>query len=144
MYTWLLNAAYVFVSDSDLAVLLIRILFARAVLADSLLWQFFYNLIYNSLKHGQKVTQIRVYYKKGKDQLKLIYEDNGVGISADEKEKIFMECYGRGKGYGLYLIRKMCEVYGWSITETGEHGKCAQFTMTIPKMGKNKKLAYFL
>ena len=114
------------------------------VLADSLLWQLFYNLIDNSLKHGEKVTQIRVYYEEGKDQLKLIYEDNGVGIPKTEKEKIFMERYGKGTGYGLYLIRKMCEVYGWAIAETGKRGKGAQFTMTIPKMGESKKFAYIL
>ncbi len=61
-----------------------------AVLADSLLRQLFYNLIHNSLKHGEKVTRIRVYYEEdGKDTLKLVYEDNGVGIPKPEKEKIF-------------------------------------------------------
>ena len=50
--------------------------------------------------------KIRVYYKEGKDQLKLIYEDNGVGISEADKEKIFEEGYGKGTGYGLYLIKK--------------------------------------
>jgi signal transduction histidine kinase len=103
------------------------------VMADSLLRQMFYNLIDNSLKHGEKVTQIRVHYKKEADKLKLIYEDNGVGIPDNEKKKIFEEGYGKGTGYGLYLIEKTCEVYGWSIQETGEFGKGAQFTITIPK-----------
>jgi len=39
-------------------------------------------------------------------------------------------------GYGLYLIRKMCKVYGWTIRETGKHGRGAQFTITIPKKNK--------
>jgi len=77
-----------------------------SVLADSLLRQVFYNLIDDSLKHGEKVTQIKVYYKKEKESLKLIYEDDGVGIPEDEKEKIFREGYGKGTGYGLYLIKK--------------------------------------
>jgi len=113
------------------------------VLADSLLRQLFYNLIDNSLKYGEKVSRIRVYYEEvGKDKLKLVYEDNGVGISVAEKKKIFKEGYGKGTGYGLYLIRKMCEVYGWTIQETGKRGKGAQFTMTIPKMGENGKINY--
>jgi PAS domain S-box-containing protein len=114
------------------------------VLADSLLRQLFYNLIDNSLKYGEKVSQIRVYYEEGEDQLKLIYEDNGIGIPKDEKEKIFRERYGKGTGYGLYLIRKICEAYGWTIIETGKCGEGVQFTMTIPKMDENKKLAYKL
>jgi signal transduction histidine kinase len=83
------------------------------VLADSLLRQLFYNLIDNSLKHGQKTTRIRVYYQKtGKGSLKLVYEDYGVGIPAVEKPKLFREGYStRGStGYGLYLIKKIMEV----------------------------------
>jgi PAS domain S-box-containing protein len=105
-----------------------------AVLADSLLRQLFYNMIDNSLKYGEKVSQIRVYYEEsGKDKLKLVYEDDGAGIPKAEKEKIFEESYGKGTGYGLYLIKKTCEVYGWTIRETGKPGKGAQFTITIPK-----------
>jgi len=110
------------------------------VQADSLLRQLFYNLIHNSLKHGQKVSQIRVFYREnGKDQLELVYEDNGVGITKGEKEKIFEERYGNRTGHGLYVIKKICEVYGWSIKETGEHGKSAQFTIALPKINTIKK-----
>jgi PAS domain S-box-containing protein len=113
------------------------------VLADSLLRQLFYNLIDNSLRHGKKVSKIRIYYYTlENDQLKLIYEDNGVGIPKAEKEKIFKEGYGKGTGYGLYLIKKMCEVYGWTIQEKGQPGKGAKFTITIPKKGKSKKDNY--
>jgi signal transduction histidine kinase len=57
------------------------------VLADSLLRQLFYNLIHNSLRYGEKLSQIRIYYEVEDDQLKLIYEDDGVGIPEHEKEK---------------------------------------------------------
>ena len=105
------------------------------VLADSLLRQLFYNLIDDSLKYGEKLTQIRVRYEEFEDKLKLIYEDDGVGISRDAKSKLFNEGFttGKGSGYGLYLIRRIMEVYGWTISETGTHGKGAQFTINIPK-----------
>jgi PAS domain S-box-containing protein len=115
------------------------------VLADSLLRQIFYNLIDNSLKYGERVKKITVHYEKiGRNQLKLIYEDDGVGIPKNEKEMIFKEGYGKGTGYGLYLIRKICEVYGWTIQETSEHGKGAQFTMTLPKINKSGKINWEL
>jgi signal transduction histidine kinase len=82
------------------------------------------------------------YEEAGKNELKLIYEDNGVGLSNAEKDKIFEEGYGKGTGYGLYLIRKMCEVYGWTIQETGRQGKGAQFTITVPKMNREGKISY--
>lgn len=114
------------------------------VLADSLLRQLFYNLIDNTLWHGQMVTQIKVHCKEEKDCLKLVYEDNGVGVPENEKELIFKEGYGKSTGYGLYLIRNICKAYGWSIKETGEPGKGAQFTMTIPKREKDGKPSYKL
>jgi len=115
------------------------------VMADSLLRQLFYNLIDNTLKYGEKVSQIRVYHEEvEKDQLKLVYEDDGVGIPEDEKEKIFKEGYGKSTGYGLYLIKKICEVYGCTIQETGKLGKGAQFTMIIPKTNKNGKISYII
>ena len=112
------------------------------VMADSLLRQLFYNLIDDTLKHGEKASQIRVYYKEGEDQLKLVYEDDGIGIPENEKEIIFKEGYGKGTGYGLYLITKICQTYGWTIQETGVPGEGAQFTMTIPKTNKNGKILY--
>ena len=114
------------------------------VLADSMLRLLFYNLIDNSLKYGKKLVQIKVSYKTGKDHLTLIYGDDGVGIPKTEKQKIFHEGYGRGTGYGLYLIQKICEIYGWSIKETGKEGKGAHFTITIPQVNEHGKELYQL
>jgi signal transduction histidine kinase len=116
------------------------------VIADSLLRQLFYNLIDDSLKYGEKLTQIRVRYEEFEDKLKLIYEDDGVGIPCDAKSKLFTEGFttGKGSGYGLYLIRRITEVYGWTISETGTHGKGAQFTIDIPKAKPDGRQNYKL
>ncbi len=114
------------------------------VLADSLLAQIFSNLMDNSVKHGERVNKISIKCNTGKDCLKLVYEDNGVGISNAEKEKIFREGYGKDTGYGLWLVKKMCEVYGWCIRETGKQNKGAQFTLTIPKTNKSGQIGYRL
>jgi PAS domain S-box-containing protein len=113
-----------------------------SLLADSLLTQLFYNLIDNSLKHGEKVTKIRVHYEKAdQDELIVVFEDDGVGISAENKPKLFKEGFSTGgsSGHGLFLMRKMMSVYGWSIQENGELGKGAKFTMTIPRINQNGK-----
>jgi PAS domain S-box-containing protein len=114
------------------------------VLADSLLRQMFYNLIDNTLKYGEKTSVIRVHYEEEKDQLKLVYEDDGVGITDEVRANLFQEGYGKGTGYGLYLIQRICEAYGWRIQETGSHGEGARFTMTMPKKGKDGKECYKL
>jgi PAS domain S-box-containing protein len=104
------------------------------VTADSLLKQLFYNLLDNSLEHGEKVTQIRLHFTKEKDGVRLFYEDNGAGIPEAYKLKLFHEGFTTGKstGLGLFLIKKMVEVYGWTIAEEGEYGKGAKFVITIP------------
>jgi PAS domain S-box-containing protein len=114
------------------------------VLADSLLRQLFYNLIDNTLKYGKKTRRIRVHYKEEKNQLKLIYEDDGVGIPNDIKSHLFQKGYGTGTGYGLYLIKRICEAYGWTIEETGKEGQGAQFTIIIPKENKDGKKGYVI
>jgi len=106
------------------------------VLADSLLSQLFYNLIDNSLKYGEKTQQIKIYYKTSSaDQLEIVYEDDGVGIPDSMRSNLFKEGFtsGKGTGYGLFMIKRICEVYGWAIAETGVPGNGAQFTLNIPK-----------
>ena len=115
------------------------------VLADSLLRPLFYNLIDNSLKYGEKLSWIRVYYEeKNGGHLDMIYEDNGVGIPHAAKPKLFDEGYttGKGSGYGLYLVKRMVEVYGWTIQEAGTPDKGAQFTVTIPKINPKGMESY--
>jgi signal transduction histidine kinase len=115
------------------------------VLADSLLRQLFYNLVDNSLKYGEKIQQIKTYYRTpSADQLELVYEDDGVGIPNNMRSNLFKEGFtsGKGTGYGLFMIKRMCEVYGWTIQETGKQGKGAQFTMLIPTIGSTGKANY--
>ncbi len=108
------------------------------VTADSLLKQLFYNFLDNSLKYGKKVTQIRLNFTNEGEGIKLFYEDDGVGIPDSIKPKLFHEGFtGKSTGLGLFLIKKMVEVYGWTITEEGDPGKGAKFILTIPKLDKS-------
>ena len=106
------------------------------VLADSFLRQLFYNFIDNTRKYGKKTTTIRVYFEEtGQDCLKLIYEDDGLGVPLENKPSLFKEGFSTGgsTGFGLFLAKKMIDVYGWTITEEGEPGKGAKFVISIPK-----------
>ena len=105
-----------------------------SVLADSLLQQLFYQLIDNSVKHGKNVTKIRVSCIQDDDGTTVIYEDNGAGIPHENKKKIFTEGFTTGgSGLGLKLVKKMIDVYGWTIKEDGKPGEGARFVMTIPR-----------
>jgi len=112
------------------------------VLADSLLRQLFYNLVDNTLKYGEEVSRIRVFFREECDVLRLVYEDDGVGVADDVRVNLFREGFGEGTGYGLYLIKRICAAYCWTIQETGKQGEGVRFTMTIPKKGKDGKNLY--
>jgi len=117
----------------------------KTVLADSFLRQMFYNFIDNTRKYGKNATTIRAYFEEDiSGGLQLIYEDNGSGISAANKAKLFKEGFSTGgsTGFGLFLIKKMMDVYGWQIQEDGTPGEGAKFTITIPKLNKNGKENY--
>jgi signal transduction histidine kinase len=103
------------------------------VVADSQLRQLFYNLIDNSLKHGEKVAQINLRYIRVDDGVKLFYEDDGVGVSESNKLRLFEVGFtaGKGTGLGLYLVKKMIDVYVWIIAEEVEPGKGAKFVITL-------------
>jgi signal transduction histidine kinase len=103
------------------------------VIADSLLRQLFYNLLDNSSKHGVKATRVSLRFSKLENGLKLYYEDNGVGISDENKLRLFTESFttGNGSGLGLRLAKKMVDVYGWSIAETGVAGEGVRFEISI-------------
>ena len=115
------------------------------MLADSFLRQLFFNFVDNTRKYGKKTTTIRVHFEKAdQDCLKLVYEDDGVGVPLENKQRLFKEGFSTGgsTGFGLFLTKKMIDVYGWTITEDGEPGKGAKFTITIPKLNKNGKENY--
>ena len=136
-----LNEALMLFSGS-LNVKVINECHGLTVLADSFLRQLFFNLMDNSVKHGEKVKEIRVRYEMvDQDKLILIYEDDGIGIPVDNKSKLFKIGFSTGgsSGYGLYLIRRMIDVYGWAIKENGVPGAGAKFTITVPKINQNGK-----
>jgi PAS domain S-box-containing protein len=103
------------------------------VLADSALVEIFHNLIDNSIKYGKNLDTIQIFSQKDQEgNIQLIYEDNGGGIDPDLKPRLFQKGAGKGTGLGLYLIQRICEIYGWKISEKGETGKSARFIFEIP------------
>ena len=111
-----------------------------AIFADPLLLRVFYTLLENSLRsEGKQASRIRLsaYIENG--ALHLIYEDNGNGIPAAEKEKIFEGGSEPGPFRGLFLIREILGFTRITITENGEPGKGVRFDIEVPE-GKFRKV----
>ncbi len=109
---------------------------SMVVKADSLLTTLVYNLVENSIKHGKNLTKVSLNCQSKKKHKFLIYEDDGGGIPLEEKEKIFQKAYGKGTGLGLYMIKIICSIYGWTIKENGKPNQGVRFVIKIPKMNE--------
>jgi PAS domain S-box-containing protein len=130
---------------SDLTIRVVNDCHGLTVLADSFLRQLFYNFMDNTRKYGKKATAIIVHYEKtDQGEVQLIYEDDGVGISTENKSKLFIEGFSTGgsTGFGMFLSKKMIDVYGWVIQETGKPGKGVRFVITIPNNNKSGQANY--
>jgi len=102
------------------------------VYADVMLEKVFFNLLDNSIRHGKRVNDIRVSVHQEMGALSIVWEDNGVGIPENEKEKIFSRGFGENTGLGLFLAREILFLTGITIKETGTEGRGARFEIRVP------------
>jgi len=102
------------------------------VYADPLIAKIFSNLIENAVKYGVKITTIRFSIAEHRGATVITCEDNGMGISPDSKEKIFMYEYGMKTSLGLFLAREILALTGITIRETGNYREGARFEISCP------------
>jgi len=100
--------------------------------ADPLFEKVFSNLFENALRHGG-VTGIRVSFSPDGEGGVLVVEDDGTGIPAPDKERIFERGVVNNPGLGLFLVKEILAITGLAIRETGEPGRGARFEIRIPK-----------
>jgi len=101
------------------------------IFADPFLEKVFINIFDFSLLRGEKVTEIIVTFDEQKERGVLMITDNGIGIPASRKERIF-EYSGKEAGFNLFLSREILSITGLSIRENGEEGKGAKFEILVP------------
>ena len=102
------------------------------VFADPLLPETFDNLIDNSVRHGARTKVIRFASEVDDNSLMITCEDDGVGISAEEKKIIFERGYGKNTGLGLFYVKEICAITGLEVKECGEMGVGAKFVISVP------------
>jgi PAS domain S-box-containing protein len=103
------------------------------IYADPMLELVFSNLLDNTQRHGEHVERIRISCAEREEGLVISWEDDGIGISDDTKERIFEKGFGKNTGLGLYLVREILDITSISIKETGEAGRGARFEILVPK-----------
>jgi PAS domain S-box-containing protein len=102
------------------------------IYADMLLERVFFNLVQNIIRHARGATVIRSGYTITEGGAIIFIEDDGPGIPAEAKERIFGKGAGTGGAVGLFLSREILSITGISIRETGVPGQGARFEITVP------------
>lgn len=103
------------------------------VFADPLIEKVFYNLMENSIRHGGHVTRVEFLFRKTDRGAVITYRDDGVGIPAADKERLFTRGFGKHTGLGLFISREILAITGILINENGEPGKGVRFEITVPE-----------
>jgi PAS domain S-box-containing protein len=102
------------------------------IYADPLFSDVLIHLLENSLRHGGTTRHIVVTYHETPDGLDLSLRDDGTGIPAEKKERIFEYDAGGQAGIGLFICRQIVEVTGMTLREKGTPGKGAWFVIHVP------------
>ena len=92
----------------------------------------FYTFVEHTRRHGGEVTTCRFTTPSTDDHLVIVYTDDGVGIPAAEKDRIFEQGVGKNTGFGLFLAREILSFTGLEITENGVPGTGVRFEIHVP------------
>ncbi len=108
------------------------------------------NIIDNSVKYGHQGGNIGIKIEKfthpierDKQSLRIIVQDNGIGIPQEELSKLFMsyfergeearKVYATGRGIGLVITKNIIAAHGGKIwAESEGKGKGSKFTIELP------------
>lgn len=96
------------------------------------------NLVKNAIQASINQEEPRIVVSVGEEdeQVKITVMDNGIGISEENKPKIFQPKFTTktsGMGLGLAMVKKIVETYKGSITFASQEGLGTTFTVTFPR-----------
>lgn len=88
------------------------------------------NLIRNAVQHTERGF-IKVSYAAGR----LVVSDSGSGIAAGDRKRLFERFYraasSQGSGLGLSIVKRVCDLYGWTINVDSTPGRGSDFSISF-------------
>jgi len=100
------------------------------------------HLVDNAIKYSPEKTSISVSTLLEREHLRVVVEDRGFGIAADELDKIWQNFYRserNGKqeestGLGLPLVKEIVEQHGGQVEVESEVGHGSKFSFLLPRL----------
>jgi signal transduction histidine kinase len=99
------------------------------------------NLLDNAVRYGPPGQSVTVTTASNGDTWSLAVTDEGPGIPADERDRIFAPYYRMkrdaggavgGTGIGLAVVRRLVKEHGGQVHVAAAEGKGARFVVTLP------------
>ena len=100
------------------------------------------NLIGNAIAYSEKGTRVGVMVRRGRrGVIDVSVTDQGLGIPADEQERIFERFYRvdtarsratGGTGLGLAIVKHVADNHGGNVSVWSEIGRGSTFTIELP------------
>lgn len=101
------------------------------------------NLVSNSIKYTKNQGHIKVDVVLQDDVLEIFFEDTGIGIPEELKDKIFdrfsrvdssLKRVNEGSGIGLSIVKSMVEVHNGSISVESKLNRGSVFEVKLPNV----------
>ncbi len=99
------------------------------------------NILQNAVKYSPRGGTIRVSGEGGHGGYRIAVADEGIGMSAEQREKLFDKFYRAnatttavgGLGLGMSIARNIVEAHGGSIRVESEPGRGTVVRFTLPQ-----------
>ncbi len=106
--------------------------------------EIFNNLISNAIHYSPRETMIMLTLRTDTEAVEVSIRDQGLGISAEDQEKLF-KVFGKtsnqttggekSHGLGLYIVKKIMDLFAGQIKVVSEPGKGTNFVLRFPFKG---------
>lgn len=99
------------------------------------------NILSNAAKYSPEGSEIHITCQRDVSTVTIAVKDQGIGIHADELEKVFNLFYragnarAKGTGLGLYIAREIMEAHKGGIRVESKVGYGSTFYITLPALG---------
>jgi len=101
-----------------------------------------FNILDNAIKYCTIDPDIIIKLEENKSHFRILFDDNGIGIPAHDRKKIFKRFYRvptgnvhdvKGFGLGLDYVKKIVQRHGWKIKVIENSRKGSTFIVEIKK-----------